>query len=333
MTAAPVTYFTTSDRRFFHGTVALVNSLRLTGNEGDIVVFDLGLSGDQRERLATVAEVIEPPKIARAFPKATPRTHQMSGLVCLVDSDMLVTGSLEHVLAAARDGQICVFHDHFSDRDRWFAEWETTFELRAPLRREPYVNAGFIAFSSAAWPNLIERWQDANGLIPSDRTSRPDGDPFRDTEQDALNAILMSEVPREAVAYQPEWAEAYPDAMIRVRIADSVRLRCTIDGRPVSILHQALGPKVWERSGWKRDRRQAYSRLLPRALFADDVPLPLRPEEVPVWVRPTRAGRLASSALIAAQAPALLARRTAKAALPPGVVARVRPAGRRATLG
>lgn len=333
MIAGSVTYFTTSDQRFFHGTVALVNSLRLTGNEGDIVVFDLGLSSDQRERLATIAQVIDPPKMARAFPKATPQTDQMSGVVCFIDSDMLVTGSLEHVLARARDGQICVFHDHSSDRDRWFTEWETTFALRAPLRRQPYVNAGFIAFSCTSWPHLIERWQAANALIPPDRTSHPEDDPFRDTEQDALNAVLMSEVPREAVAYQPEWAEAYPDAMIRVRIADSVRLRCTIDGRPVLILHQSLGPKVWERSGWRRDRRQAYSRLLPRALFADDVPLPLRPEEVPVWLRSTRMGRLASRALIAAQAPALLARRTAIAALPPAVVARIRPVGRRATLG
>jgi hypothetical protein len=77
-----------------------------------------------------------------------------------------------------------------------------------------------------------------------------------------------------------------------VRIADARTLACSLDGEPVTILHYSLGRKAWQPDAWLRLREDAYVRLLPRLLFADDVPLRLAPKDVPFWLRPGRAARL-----------------------------------------
>jgi hypothetical protein len=48
-----------------------------------------------------------------------------------------------------------------------------------------------------------------------------------------------------------------------------------------------------------RVRRDAYVRLLPRVLLADDVPIRLEPAELPRWLRPGSAARAELTALSA----------------------------------
>lgn len=283
------TYFTTSDSQFFAGTVAMINSLRLTGNRGKVIVFDLGLSDYQRERLSTIATVELPAAAPQAFPKALPAPDRATGTIVLIDSDMLVVASLRDSLEAAGQGKIVVFPD---PDDRWFEEWRTTFALQAPLRRGRYANAGFVALSVEHWPWFLDRWAEVNDRIPLERLSRSELNPFRDTDQDALNAVLMSEVPPDATLMQPEWAEAHPDVLHRIRVVDKRKLTCTDDGRPVTILHQSMRPKTLESSGWRRDFREAYAQLLPRVLCWDDLPLRLEREDLPLWLKPTLPGRL-----------------------------------------
>jgi hypothetical protein len=55
-----VTHYTVSDHRFFLGTVALRNSLRLIGNGGEVVVLDVGLTATEREMLSDHATVFAP---------------------------------------------------------------------------------------------------------------------------------------------------------------------------------------------------------------------------------------------------------------------------------
>ena len=52
------TYYTITDEPFFVGTVALLNSLRLTGHEGEFVALDCGLTPTQQRRLAQHARVV-----------------------------------------------------------------------------------------------------------------------------------------------------------------------------------------------------------------------------------------------------------------------------------
>jgi hypothetical protein len=293
MNTVEATYFTTSDSRYFPGTVALVNSLRLTGNRGGVVVFDLGLTDDQRHRLSTIATVQAPASPRDFSPKVLPSSAATSGAIVVIDSDMLVVASLGELLQEAERGRIVLFPD--PDK-RWFEEWSVGFALQAPLRHERYANSGFVAFSAGHWPQLLERWTEANSRLPRERSTRAE-DPFRDVDQDALNAVLMSEFPAGAVLMQPDWAQAHPDALLRVEVVDEHDLTCTDGPHRVTILHHSLVPKGWDRLGWQRDFRQAYLRLLPRVLFASDVPLRLETDEVPLWLRPTVPGRIALRAL------------------------------------
>ena len=70
-------------------------------------------------------------------------------------------------------------------------EWADGFALRAPLRREPYVSSGFVAFSPERLPALLPRSELCGALggrgLGLDSTG-PD-DPIWLGDQDALNAI------------------------------------------------------------------------------------------------------------------------------------------------
>jgi hypothetical protein len=289
-------FFTVSDAGYFVGTVALLNSLRLTGNREDLVVLDRGFTASQRRRLEGRVVLIDGANDARVPPHAVkpfPVLLNPSGVVVVIDSDMLVTSPLSPILERAQAGKICVFPDAPADLGRWFAEWDEGFELKAPLRRQPYVNSGFVAFSPQHWPTLLRRWWDACQLIPERRATWADVQPFADHDQDAFNEILMSELPADAVELLP----AYEWNVRRISVDDARTLRCSVDGDPEPLLHAWQKPKVWQ--GRACVRGSAYERLMPRVLFASDVEVRLAHDEVPLWLRPGRVARLASTALSA----------------------------------
>jgi hypothetical protein len=297
------TFYTVSTARYFPGTVALLNSLRLTGNEGELVVLDVDLTNEQKARLDPHCTLVDVPRRVAVNPlllKPFPASLGASGVVVIIDSDIIVTGDLSRVLGEAGAGKICAYPD--SQSDRWFPEWEHLFELSAPLRRQGYVNSGFIAFSSASWPELLRRWQVGSETIPSALT-RAGGaardTPLWDGDQDALNAILMSEVPAGALAVLPgDEAPASTRDRHRVRIADLHRLSCSVGGLPTVLVHSAGTPKPWQDDGWQRRIwADGYARLLPRVLFEHDVCVRLRPQDLPLWLRPGYRGRVIARAL------------------------------------
>jgi hypothetical protein len=292
------TYYTIATAPFFPGLVALLNSLRLSGNKGELVVLDRGLSDAQRRRLEPHARLVQLPVEAASRPellKPFPRMLEPEGVIVLVDSDMLVVRSLEWVAERAEAGAICLFPDPIPDR--WFAEWEQILALRRPLRRRPYLNSGFVALSVERWPGMLDRWWELCAAIPPDQPRTSQEAPFWAADQDALNAYLSSELPDDAVEQLPAGGEAYPEEALQVRVVDARTLACELDGEPVSVLHHSLGPKVWQPYGWVRLREDAYVQLLPRVLFGEDVPLRLDPAEVPFRLRPGRGPDAARTAL------------------------------------
>ena len=283
------TFYTIADAGFFPGLVALLNSLRLTGNSGDLVALDRGLTTAQRRLLEGHVSLVELPEAPAGSPillKPYPGALGASGTIVLVDSDMIVTRSLADIAALAGDGRICAFPDPLPHRGRWFAEWEQELELRAPLRRRTYLNAGFLALSTDHWPDLLGRWWELCERVPREQLFGRFEQPFWAGDQDVLNAILASEIPEEAIAELPADGEAYPEDLLEAVVVDERTLRCELRGRPTSILHYSLGPKAWERKAWVRLRDDAYVRLLPRLLFGDDVAVRLDPKSVPFWLRP-----------------------------------------------
>jgi hypothetical protein len=294
----PVRFFTSADSRFFVGAAGMLNSLAVSGNRGDAFVLDVGLLPDQRERLSRVAEVLTLPPALRGlhplFAKLTPDLFWSDGVVVLLDSDMVLTSPLDRLVEQAAAGKIAVHPDHEITRGRQFPEMVTTFELKSPLRPQRTVNTAPLAISLEHWPNFLERWRRACERLPSDWPERGFG-PLGLADQDALNAILMSEIPSEAIWIGPETSTVHADELAAVQILDAGTPTCLHRGETPVALHYGLSPKVWHSPGWRRVRASdAYIRLLRRLLFARDAGIRVRRQEVPMWLQPGVVGGLAA---------------------------------------
>jgi hypothetical protein len=298
-----VTVFTIGDSFYFPGLVALVNSLRLTGFHHPVFVLDCGLTPEQRDLLGPHCHLVEAPRRAMnpLQYKAFAHLLRPSGIVVIIDSDIIVARSLDPLVQLAHQGKVCVFPD--PERHRWFPEWQQLFGLRAQLRREGYVNSGFAAWSTAHWPELLERWWQCCERIFAYRTFREGAgkaEPAAQGDQEALNALLMSEIPEGAVARQPEQAEVFRRKLCRVEVVDTGTLASRYDGQVVTLLHNNGDPKLWGRKAWRRvSRKNAYVRLMRRLLNGSDVAISLPGQDLPVWLRPGIAARTTTSLLYA----------------------------------
>jgi hypothetical protein len=304
--ATDCVYYAVCDERYFLGAVALVNSLRLTGNAGDIVILDVGLTADQRtflERECRIVRIDLDPELLAVFAKPYIHRFEKTRTVVMLDSDIIVTGSLYPMIELAEEGKICGFVTH--PHDRWFSEWTDLFGLRAPLRHENFLGASFMALSTARWGHFLERWEELCSMIQAERSKRPLMlaqhdvviDPIANPEQDAMNALLMSEV-AEGDVVRGDW-ERVPSWFNKkgVRVADLDSLKCTFAGRETSYIEWTGPVKPWMPWGWSRVGYDAFMKLLPRVLLAEDVPLRLSPGDVPLWLRGTMRGRATYRAL------------------------------------
>jgi hypothetical protein len=55
------TFYAAANSRFFVGAVALLNSLRLSGNGGELVILDVGLEPSQRRLLEPHVRIVDVP--------------------------------------------------------------------------------------------------------------------------------------------------------------------------------------------------------------------------------------------------------------------------------
>lgn len=294
-------FFTVSDSGFFLGTVALLNSVRATGHGGGFVVLDCGFSERQRDILRPHCRLIPFDRTLAVTPasfKAFPHVVDVTGDVVIVDSDVIITDSLQGIFEATRDGRICAFAD--SSPSRWFADWETLFDLPAPPRRQTYVNAGFVAFSATRWPGLLPTWWGACQQVwskPFVRGTRKD--PLQFPDQDALNALLMSRFPAETLEVLPIERGPFGALLSRARVEDRRSLSCSCRGRSTLLLHNSGGGKPWDprlRTAWQK-WRPAYVSLLRRALAWPDVTIRVPSAELPLWLRPGLRGALLERAV------------------------------------
>ena len=232
-------FYTIADAGFFPGLVALLNSLRLTGNTGELVALDRGLTTAQRRLLEGHVSLVELPEAPAGSPillKPYPGQVGASGTIVLIDSDMVVTRSLDEIAAlAARRADLRLSRPQAAPR---------------PLVRR--VGAGAGAARSPAAADVPERGlsraldralaRPARPLVGALRPgsarrsiSRRFEQPFWAGDQDVLNAILASEIPEEALAELPEDGEAYPDDLLETVIVDERTLHCDSAGtRPRS---------------------------------------------------------------------------------------------------
>ncbi len=291
-----VTFFTIGDEAFFGGVAGLVNSLRRLGYTQRIVIADCGFTASQRHKLAPHATLIALSRADVKNPqqyKAFPFLLRPRGTVVIVDSDIIVTDSIDDMIGSARSGRIAVFPD--PEDQRWFAQWEEIFGLAGAPRRQTYVNSGFVVFSATHWPRLLERWWHACERIfphPTIREGAARDNPTSQSDQDALNALLMSEVPHEQIAFVAKNRMVFRWDFERVQVRDDATLRCEFEGTRVAALHAVAGPKPWQAAAaYQVTRRNAYVRLLRRLLVENDAAVRVAPSDVAAWLRPGIAGR------------------------------------------
>ncbi|NJP22329.1 MAG: hypothetical protein HC763_28650 [Hydrococcus sp. CRU_1_1] len=292
-----VTFYTISDARYFPGVVALLNSLRLTGHQHRLVILDCGLTPNQRESLQTHCTLFEMPKVLASNPtlfKPFPNLLNPTGTVVIIDSDMIVTRSLQNIIDLAQQGKICAFPD--PECDRYFEEWQTLFDLPNKPRRQTYVNAGLLAFSTEYWPDLLPKWWQACHKILSHPTIAEGvaDNPSAQADQDALNALLMSEIPPDAIALQPKDGEVFRRRFQQVRVTNRQTLAATYRGQDTTILHCCDSPKPWHDRAWRKIRADdAYIYLMRRLLSERDVTVKVKAKQVPIWLRGGILGQLA----------------------------------------
>jgi hypothetical protein len=300
---ADVRFFTMSDADNFLGLVAMVQSLRLHGHYEPVTVLDLGLSPVQRDALTTRnAEAVQLQQTEGRHPflcGAFPFLLKPQGTVVCIDADVIVTRPLDAVFEAATRGMVCAAPDYLANR--WFRDWESLFDLSQPLRRQVYVNTGLLAFSTTHFPDLLERWWEGCVRLLDYDLPLPQRHPVSFPDQDALNALLMSDIARDRLWLFPERSAVQGKIRLpHATVVDRRRLECRYEGTPTALLHSTGLPKPWQPAARRELRRTAYLVCLRELLTTPGTLRAPMQAQVPVWLRPGALNAVAMHALCAA---------------------------------
>ena len=282
----PRGFYSVASSGHFVGLVALLNSLRLSGNDAPLFVADCGLTDIQRERLAphVVLVEVEDERSPHLAKWVAPLAHPAEVSV-LLDTDVIALRSLDPLVAAAQHRPL-VFADPLWHR---FDEaWGQLLGL-GPLRRGTYFNSGVIALPARRTAELLQIVAKAQGRIDTDKMWINGGPPdyaFRFGDQDVWNAVFAARLaPNELLVFEQRLAVHPPFPLLRLH--DEQTLDCRYpDGAVPFFLHH-VGEKPWS----AQTRPNIYSKLLPRLLLSDDLALRLDPRDVPWRLRERAAGK------------------------------------------
>jgi hypothetical protein len=284
MTAVPRTaIYAVSDRRFFLGAVALLNSLRAVGHEEPIFLVDAGLTPEQRRLLSDHVTIISAPANEHAvfLTPVGPLEHPAEVAV-LLDADIIVVRPLTELIEAARSGRLVGFVNSEPNHDRFFPEWESALDL-GPMQRRPYLTAGQLFLPRALSERLLPLWAEKQGKLSLATTRYGRArltDPFYFADMDVFNAIVSAQLEDDELVMIEHRLAPHPP-FTDVRLIGTGGLTCRYsDGTQPFLLHHILG-KPWLTA----TRTTLYSLLLPRLLLSGDVALRLEPRQVPLRLR------------------------------------------------
>jgi hypothetical protein len=264
------TVYTVANERFFVGLLALVDSLRVNGYRGSIVVVDTGLLSAQRAALSDhVVFVAAPEGLPSHYMKVVGPLRHPDDVMVFIDADILCVRSLEEIIQRALDGAIVAFEDigRVGYTDRLWGTWEELLSI-GELEPATYVNSGFLAMSRDVGLRFFDGLRLALEKVDPMETyiHSPQGDvgrPFVFADQDVVNAILASAGFRDRREILPYAAAPHaPFAGVRVDGA----LGCVDEaGNRPYLLHHAL-QKPW----LEALPSNPYTELLPRYLHHPD---------------------------------------------------------------
>jgi hypothetical protein len=285
-------FYCVTDSRYFAGAVAMVNSLRLLGHREPVYILDCGLTAHQRELLTPHATLV--PAASDAPPwllKTVAPLHHPAEVMVLIDADIIVTRSLSELIERAAEPRVIAIEN---DADRFVPEWGELLGL-GEVRHQPYLSSGLVFLGEPLGQDVLTLMAQLQDRVDFDRSFWRANDrdyPFLYGDQDVLNAILASRVPRERmVALKNRLAPNPPFQGLRV--LDQATLRCAHrDGTEPYALHN------FYRKPWLvRTRSNPYSRLLTRAVLWPDVSLRLGRSELPLRLRTGLTARVARLAV------------------------------------
>ena len=307
---SPIRFFTLADSHYFPGLVALVNSLRLLGHQEPVTVIDLGLEPAQREVLRAECDIVPPPAHSPRHPwllESRACTMRPAEIVVYVDADIILAERLDTVFRAAREGKVVAYADVLTDRR--YDEWAEVFGLHAPVRppSQVYANAGFVAFSTVHVPDLLPRWAElCDGLVGKDThldTNSFDS-PIANSSQDALNALLMSEIPADRVEVRAiETVSQGPNELTHTEVVDVRDLWCRREGRSIALLHGGALPSPGTRMTARRCDGVRTSRACAGCSSGPTSASAAPDGMLPIWLRSGVAGRLSLWYLTQARRP------------------------------
>jgi hypothetical protein len=292
MSETDLAFYCVADSRYFLGAVGMLNSLRLVGHKEPVYVLDCGLEPRQRELLAREATLVEAPNDAPPWLLKTvaPLRHPARVMV-LIDADIIVTRSLTDLAERAADSRVIAVEN---DKQRFVPQWADLLGL-PPIRRQTYVSSGLVVAGQPIGRETLTQMSELQGRVDFDQSfwrANVADYPFLYGDQDVLNAILASTIPRDQVIAL-EYRLAPNPPFTGLRLLDTEDLRCAHrDGSEPYALHH------FYRKPWLvRTRSSPYSRLLGRVLLGPDAALRVDAKEVPLRLRPGLRGTLARVAV------------------------------------
>jgi hypothetical protein len=276
----PVAFYCVSDDRYFLGAVGLINSLRLVGHTEPIYLLDCGLTEAQREALApevglVAGPVDEAPHVLKAI---APRQNPAE-VMALIDTDMIVTRSLEPLLDEARRGKVV---GGSAEMDRFCPEWATLLDL-GTVEPRPYLSTGLVVIGGSLREELIRLVDERRDRVDFELTfwRRNVADyPLLHADQDLINAALAARAsPEQIVVFDPRLSASPP--FHGLRVVDERALRCAYeDGTEPFVVHHWLA-KPWLEPTY----HGVYSRLLRRLLIGDDLAIRVPESQIPLRFR------------------------------------------------
>lgn len=170
-----VAFYTLGDANYFPGIAALIGSLRAVGHTQPIYVLDLGLRDDQRARLTSadaVHVVATTTELAPYNTKAIAPLAHPAGIRVFLDSDVIVTRSLDPILEHAAAGKIVGFTDGLLP-ERFFPQWGELIDGLPAERRHPHVNTGFFVLPAGPLgDDALNRFATASTELDVELTGR-----------------------------------------------------------------------------------------------------------------------------------------------------------------
>jgi hypothetical protein len=284
-------FYCVSDERYFLGAVAMINSLRLLGQTEPVFVVDCGLRPAQRELLAAEAAVLtapggSPPVLTKTF---APLRHP-ADVAILIDTDLIVTRSLDGLIERASKGRVLAVDD---GQERFFPEWgELTGGTARPRR---YVSSCLALLGGRVGRRVLETMDRVQERIDIEETpyagSSPDfvshaegyaRHPYYFADQDVLNAVLATLVDASEVDVMDRRDVAIlPFDGLRAVSPNTLRCAYDDDTEPYAVHHLMLDKPWLKRTG----ENTVYTQLLRRLLNADDLALKVPTTWIPPWLR------------------------------------------------